>query len=53
MIRFDADGKKVMAQITGRFLVVHTTGDKDDSAFGQMAAVQGTLYTTAEVKEKR
>jgi hypothetical protein len=53
MIRFDADGKKVMAQITGRFLVVHTTGDKDDSAFGQMAAVQGTVYTTAEVKEKR
>jgi len=53
MIRFDADGRKVMAQVTGRFLVVHTTGDKDDTPFGQMAAVQGTLYTTAEVKEKR
>jgi hypothetical protein len=53
MIRFDADGRKVMAQITGRFLVVQATSDKDDGALGHMAAVQGTLYTTAEVKEKR
>jgi len=53
MIRFDADGRKVMAQVTGRFLVVQATGDKDDGAFGHMASVQGTLYATAEVKEKR
>ena len=53
MIHFDADGRKVMAQVTGRFLVVQSTSDKDDGAFGHMASVQGTLYTTAEVKEKR
>ena len=47
-IRFDGDGKRVMAQITGRFLVVRTTGE---NVPGQLAAVQGTLYTTAEVED--
>ena len=47
-IRFDADGNKVMAELSGRFLVVRTT---DDNAPGQFTAVQGTLYTTAEVEE--
>lgn len=47
-IRFDGEGKKVMAQITGRFLVVRTTGE---NVPGQLAAVQGTLYTTAEVED--
>jgi hypothetical protein len=47
-IRFDGEGKKVMAQIAGRFLVVRTAGE---GASGQVAAVQGTLYTTAEVEE--
>ena len=48
-IRFDGEGKKVMAQITGRFLVVRTTGE---NVPGQLAAVQGTLYTTAEVEDE-
>ena len=47
-IRFDGEGKKVMAQIAGRFLVVRTTGEHVP---GQLAAVQGTLYTTAEVED--
>jgi hypothetical protein len=49
-MKFDADGAKVMVRIAGRFLVVRTT---EESVPGQMAAVQGTLYTTAEVKEAR
>jgi hypothetical protein len=48
VIRFDGEGKKVIAQIAGRFLVVRTTGE---NVPGQVAAVQGTLYTTAEVEE--
>ena len=47
-IRFDGEGKKVMAQVAGRFLVVRTTGE---NVPGQVAAVQGTLYTTAEVED--
>ena len=47
-IRFNGEGKKVMAQISGRFLVVRTTGE---NVPGQLAAVQGTLYTTAEVED--
>jgi hypothetical protein len=48
-IRFDGEGKKVMAQLAGRFLVVR----KDGNPPGQVAAVQGTLYTTAEVVEEK
>ena len=47
-VRFDADGKKVMAQVSGRFLVVRTT---EQTLPGQTAVVQGTLYTTAEVEK--
>lgn len=47
-IRFDGEGKKVMAQIAGRFLVVRTSGE---NVPGQVATVQGTLYTTAEIEE--
>ena len=50
VIKFDADGTKVMARIAGRFLVVRTT---EGSVPGQMATVQGTLYTTAEVIEPK
>ena len=50
VIQFDADGRKVMARIAGRFLVVRTT---EESVPGQMATVQGTLYATAEVKDHR
>src|SRR3954453_6600655 len=49
-IRFDADGKKVMAQVAGRFLVVQKDGQ---SVPGQAASVQGTLYTTAEIEEEK
>ena len=49
-IKFDAEGTKVMVRIAGRFLVVRRT---EQSVPGQMAAVEGTLYTTAEVKEPR
>ena len=49
VIRFDGEGKKVMAEIAGRFLVVRTT--TGPSVPGQTAGVQGTLYTTAEVEE--
>jgi hypothetical protein len=47
-IRFDGEGKKVMAQIAGRFLVVRTAGE---TMPGQVAAVQGTLYTTVETED--
>jgi hypothetical protein len=49
-IRFDADGKKVMAQVMGRFLVVRNDGE---NVPGQAASVQGTLYTTAEIEEEK
>jgi hypothetical protein len=49
-IRFDADGRKVMAAVAGRFLVVRTM---EESVPGQLATVQGTLYTTAEIIEQR
>ena len=49
-IRFDADGKKVMAQVAGRFLVVRNDGE---NVPGQAASVQGTLYTTAEIEEEK
>jgi hypothetical protein len=49
-IRFDADGKKVMAQVAGRFLVVQKDGQ---NVPGQAASVQGTLYTTAEIEEEK
>ena len=48
VIRFDGEGAGVMAQVAGRFLVVRTVGE---NIAGQSAAVQGTLYTTAEVEE--
>lgn len=47
-IRFDGEGKKVMAQIAGRFLVVRTSGE---NVPGQIATVQGTLYTVAKIEE--
>jgi hypothetical protein len=48
VIRFDGEGRKIMAQITGRFLVVRATGEQVP---GQSATVQGTLYATAEVEQ--
>ena len=48
VIRFDGEGRKVMAQIAGRFLVVRSSGEQVP---GQSATVQGTLYTTAEIEE--
>src|SRR5215213_455035 len=45
VIKFDAQGRKVMASVAGRFLVVRTSTDgKEQTAPGRMAAVQGTLY---------
>ena len=49
-IRFDADGRKVMVAVAGRFLVVRNF---EESVPGQMATVQGTLYTNAEIVEQR
>jgi hypothetical protein len=49
-ITFDGAGRKVMAQVAGRFLVVRTTGE---NVPGQVAAVQGTLYTTVEIDDER
>ena len=48
VIRFDGEGKKIMAQVAGRFLVVRSTGEQVP---GQAASVQGTLYTTAEIEQ--
>lgn len=48
VIRFDGEGKKLMAQVSGRFLFVPTTGEAQP---GRFSAVTGTLFTTAEVKE--
>ena len=49
-IKFDGEGRQVMAQLVGRFLVV---GTSDHTVPGRVTTVQGTLYTTAEVKEQR
>jgi len=54
VIKFEAQGRKVMASVAGRFLVVRTSSDgKEQVAPARMAAVQGTLYTTAEIKEHK
>ena len=49
VIRFDGEGRKVMAMIAGRFLVVRSSGEQVP---GQAATVQGTLYTTTEVEDE-
>jgi hypothetical protein len=48
VVRFDGEGRKIIAQVTGRFLVVRSTGEQVP---GQAAMVQGTLYTTAEIEQ--
>ena len=48
VIRFDGEGRRIMAQVTGRFLVVRSTAEQGGV---QSATVQGTLYTTAEVEQ--
>lgn len=50
VIKFDGEGRKVMAQVAGRFLVVRT---REQGPAGQHTGVQGTLYTTAEVREEK
>jgi hypothetical protein len=49
-ITFDGAGRKVMAQVVGQFLVVRTTGE---NVPGQIAAVEGMLYTTVEIDDQR
>ena len=49
VIRFDGEAPRVVAKLTGRFLVVHTN---EHPTPGQFAAVTGTLFTTVEVKDE-
>ena len=49
-IKFDGEGRRLMAQVAGRFLVVRT---REEGPPGQLTPVQGTLYTTAEVREEK
>ena len=48
-IKFDGESPKVTARLTGRFLVVNTTGD---SAPGQFVGVTGSLFVTVEMKDE-